>query len=65
MKTFTVPKMTSGHCVITIESSINAIDPTATIICDLARRSVSIASILNVHALIVAMREAGFEGETA
>lgn len=63
MTTFTVPRMICKHCCGMIERSVRSIDPTATIVCDLTRRSVRIASILNVHALATAIHEAGFEAE--
>lgn len=65
MKIFAVPEMHCGHCVATIEKYVKAIDPTAIVLCDVTRRSVSVASILNVNALVTAMREAGFEAEAA
>lgn len=65
MKKFSVPEMHCGHCVAKIEKSIKAIDPTASVLCDVTRRSVSVASILNTNALVMAMREAGFEAEAA
>ncbi|TDK48116.1 heavy-metal-associated domain-containing protein [Antarcticimicrobium luteum] len=57
---FTVPDMSCGHCTATIETAIKAQDPAATVVCDIAARSVSVQSVLAGGELAAAMSHAGY-----
>lgn len=59
-----IPGMSCGHCTATIEKAIKAIDPAATVSCELSGRTVSIESALSAHALSDAIRGAGYEVAT-
>lgn len=64
MTNFSVPGMSCGHCTAAIEKAIKAIDPTATVSCELPTRTVSVASFLSEHAVSEAIRGAGYEVAT-
>jgi len=61
MTRLSVPDMTCGHCTAAIEKAIKAIDPTATVSCDLGTRSVDVQSPLSEQALSEAIRDAGYD----
>ncbi|MSU88484.1 copper chaperone [Rhodobacteraceae bacterium 2CG4] len=61
MSSFNVPDMSCGHCTATIEKAIKAIDPTATVACDLDTRTVSVESFLSDRAVSEAIRNAGYD----
>ena len=61
MSRFTVTNMSCGHCTAAIEKSIQAIDPTATVACDLATRIVTVESFISDRAVSEAIREAGYD----
>ena len=58
---FNVPDMSCGHCTSTIEKAIKAIDPTATVSCDLGTRTVAVESFLSDRAVSEAIRNAGYD----
>ena len=60
MSNFTVPDMSCGHCTAAIEKAIKAIDPSATVVCVHATKSVSVESNLSEPAVSEAIRSAGF-----
>ena len=61
MSSFNVPDMSCGHCTAAIEKAVKAIDPTATVSCDLGTKMVSVESIISDHAVSEAIRDAGYE----
>lgn len=61
MTSFSVPDMSCGHCTAAIEKAISAIDPTATVSCDLDTRTVAVESFVSDRAVCEAIREAGYE----
>ncbi len=63
MNKFNVPEMSCGHCTSAIEKEIKAADPTAEISCDLTDRTVSVQSSLANDALLIAIKEAGYEAQ--
>lgn len=63
MSKFNVPEMSCGHCTSAIEKEIRAADPAAVIACDLTDRTVNVQSNLATDALLVAIKEAGYEAQ--
>jgi len=61
MSSFNVPEMSCGHCTAAIEKAIKAIDPTATVACDLDARTVAVESFLSDRAVSEAIRDAGYD----
>ena len=61
MKSFNVPDMKCGQCTTAIERAIKAIDPTATVCCDLNTRTVAVESFVSDRAVSKAIRGAGYE----
>jgi copper chaperone len=61
MNSFNVPEMSCGHCTAAIEKAIKAIDPTATVSCDLGTRTVAVESFLSDRAVSEAIRDAGYD----
>jgi copper chaperone len=61
MNSFTIPEMSCGHCTAAIEKAIKAIDPTATVSCDLGTRTVAVESFLSDRAVSEAIRDAGYD----
>ncbi|MBD3624968.1 MAG: heavy-metal-associated domain-containing protein [Rhodobacteraceae bacterium] len=61
MNSFNVPEMSCGHCTAAIEKAIKAIDPTATVSCDLGTRTVAVESFLSDRAVSEAIRNAGYD----
>lgn len=64
MTNFSVPGMSCAHCTAAVEKAIKAIDPTATVSCELPTRTVSVESILSDRAVSEAIRGAGYEVTT-
>lgn len=58
---FEVPGMTCGHCTAAIKRSVQAVDPVATVDCDLGKRRVKIDSALTPVELGAAIEDAGYE----
>ena len=65
MTTFSVPKMSCGHCTASIEDKILDADEGAQVSCDLEAHTVEVDSILDEAALLDAIRAAGFEASLA
>ncbi|KAA0910113.1 heavy-metal-associated domain-containing protein [Aquicoccus porphyridii] len=61
MMTFSVPKMSCGHCTASIEGKILDVDEGADVQCDLAERRVVVESVLDAAAIMAAIEAAGFE----
>ena len=61
MTRLSVPDMSCGHCTAAIEKAIKAIDPTATVSCELPTHTVSVESFLSERAVSEAIRDAGYE----
>lgn len=61
MLTLTVPDMSCGHCVATIEKAIRDVDAAARIDCDLAARRVSIDSAATPEEIRHAIADAGYD----
>lgn len=61
MMTFSVPKMSCGHCKASIEGKILDADEGADVQCDLAGRRVVVDSVLDAAAVMAAIEAAGFE----
>lgn len=61
MTNFTVPDMSCGHCTAAIEKAVQAIDPTATVSCELGTRTVAVESFLSDRAVSEAIRNAGYD----
>lgn len=61
MMTFSVPKMSCGHCMASIEGKILDADEGADVQCDLAERRVVVESVLDAVAIMAAIEAAGFE----
>ena len=58
---FSVPEMSCGHCVATIEKAVKSVDPDAEIACDLASKTVEINSGSSASDINVAIKEAGYD----
>lgn len=61
MTKFSVPDMSCGHCTAAIEKEIKSADQAAEVSCDLSDRSVAVQSTLGTDAILVAMKEAGYD----
>lgn len=61
MTRYSVPEMSCGHCIATIERQIKSADSAAVVACDLSDRTVTVTSTLTADALLAAFREAGYE----
>jgi len=60
MTEFNVEGMHCGGCASRVTQVVHAIDPTARVQVDLARKTVSVDSTAERDALIAAFREAGY-----
>ena len=61
MQVFNVQGMSCGHCVKTITTAVQALDPAASVRFDLAAREVGVESALSADQVIEAIREQGYE----
>ena len=55
-----IPDMSCGHCVATITKAVTAADPGATVVADLASKSVRIETRLPDAALLEALADIGY-----
>jgi copper chaperone len=55
-----VPDMSCGHCTAAITKSLHAEDAAATVVTDLARREVSVETVLAPEEVIATLRTAGY-----
>lgn len=60
MISFQVSDMTCGHCVKAITSAIQAIAPTAAVVCDVDTKSVTVNSSIEPSKIEQVIREAGY-----
>ena len=60
MAVYDVADMSCGHCVATIEKSIEALDANAAVTCDLAARTVAVTSAADPSAIVAALDDAGY-----
>lgn len=61
MTTLSIPDMSCGHCKATVEKTIKAIDPAATLDFDMAARTVAIHSSATLDEMRAALKTAGYE----
>ncbi len=61
MAKFKVEDMSCGHCTASIEKAIHAVDPGASVACDLGTKEVRVDGALDAEALAAAIRDAGYE----
>jgi copper chaperone len=61
MTTFKVEEMSCGHCTASIEKAVHAVDPGATVACDLGAKEVRVDSAVDAEAIAAAIRTAGYE----
>jgi len=62
---FLVPDMTCGHCVKTITSAVQAVEPAAQVQADLATHRVVVNGAAQTEAVRAAIQEAGYEVQPA
>ncbi|PKP68848.1 MAG: copper chaperone [Alphaproteobacteria bacterium HGW-Alphaproteobacteria-4] len=61
MTRFDVPDMSCGHCSATITKAIGAADAGASVDCDLATHTVTVAkALLSDEALVATLKAAGY-----
>ena len=61
MTRFDVPEMSCGHCSATITKAIGAVDAGASVECDLATHTVTVAkAFLSDEALVATLKAAGY-----
>lgn len=65
MMTLTIPKMSCGGCVATIEKAIKALDANAAVKADLATKRVEIETPAAPGAVSAAVKAAGYENSIA
>ncbi len=65
MMTFSVPKMSCGHCTASIEEKILDADEGADVQCDLGARTVAVDTVLDAAAIKAAIEAAGFDASAA
>lgn len=65
MQKFTVNGMTCDHCVRAITQAVQALDSAAKVEVDLAQGEVRVDSALGAPAILAAIREEGYEAESA
>ncbi|MBT8767967.1 heavy-metal-associated domain-containing protein [Metapseudomonas boanensis] len=65
MQVFKVQGMSCGHCVRAITQAVQALDKAAEVQVDLAAGEVRVASRLAEEQVVAAIREEGYQVETA
>ena len=63
MQRYSVPEMSCGHCVSTIEAAVKKIDPQAVISADLAGHQVTVQTEIDAGRIAGAIHSAGYENE--
>ncbi|MBE9640493.1 heavy-metal-associated domain-containing protein [Salipiger mangrovisoli] len=61
MSRYKIEDMSCGHCVSAIETAVAAAEPGARATCDLGTKTVDITGARDEHAVLRAIRDAGYE----
>lgn len=61
MQRYSVPDMTCGHCVKTIEKAVKGVDPQAEVTADIAAQEITVRSDAAEARITDAIRSAGYE----
>ncbi|MBU2358231.1 heavy-metal-associated domain-containing protein [Loktanella sp. M215] len=64
MTTYSIPAMSCGHCKATVEKTVLALDPAATLSFDMPARTVAIDSGRDDALLRAALKDAGYPAVT-
>ena len=64
MTTYSIPAMSCGHCKATVEKTVLALDPGATLLFDMPARKVAIATGHDDAKLRAALKDAGYPAAT-
>ncbi|MBV4501803.1 heavy-metal-associated domain-containing protein [Pseudomonas shirazensis] len=65
MQVFNVQGMTCGHCVKAVTAAVQGQDAKAEVKVDLATRQVTVDSQLSSEQILAAIREEGYEAQSA
>ncbi|MCG2584193.1 heavy-metal-associated domain-containing protein [Massilia sp. TS11] len=65
MLNLTIPDMSCGHCVRTITGAIQALDPQATVNCDLASHTVQVESSADPATIQARLADEGYPASAA
>lgn len=65
MQVFNVQGMTCGHCVKAVTAAVQGQDAEAEVKVDLAARQVTVDSQLSSEQILAAIREEGYEAQSA
>ena len=65
MNKLSIPDMSCGHCQATVEKTIKALDPAASLEFDMPCRTVAVQSSVALDALRVALKAVGYEAVAA
>jgi len=65
MTTFHIPDMSCGHCKATVEKSIHALDPAASIEFDMPARLISVNTTKDAARVQAVLSEAGYPATPA
>jgi copper chaperone len=61
MTSFSIPKMTCGHCKKSVEEAINRLDADIKIEIDLESHIAAVSGTVEIEAVIAALKDAGYE----
>ena len=65
MTKLSIPDMSCGHCKATVEKTLKALDPAASLDFDMPARTVAVQSTAAVDAMRTALKAAGYEAAAA
>jgi copper chaperone len=65
MTHLSIPDMSCNHCKATVEQTIKALDPAASLIFDMPARTVTVNSATAPDTLRAALKTAGYEAAVA
>ena len=65
MTKLSIPDMSCGHCKATVEKTLKALDPAASLHFDMPARTVAVQSTAAVDAMRTALKAAGYEATAA
>ncbi len=65
MTTYSIPDMSCGHCKATVEKTIRALDPAATLTFDMPARTVAVQTDSDEQTLKGALNDAGYPATVA